>query len=104
MDTFTDASWDREVLASPVPVVIGFCAEWCIPSRMARPALESAEQHHAGRLRFGMVDGDENPGLMQRYAVQGLPTVMVVKDGEPMVRRVGLMGRAALLDVLARYV
>ena len=60
MDTFTDATWEREVLASPIPVVIGFCASWCIPSRMARPALESAEQHHAGRLRFGIVDGDES--------------------------------------------
>jgi len=104
MDTFTDATWDREVLASPVPVVIGFCADWCIPSRMARPALESAEQHHGGRLRFGIVDGDQSPRLLRRYGVQGLPTVMVVKNGEPVLRRVGLMGRAALQDVLAKYV
>lgn len=104
MDTFTDASWDAEVLGSRVPVVIGFCAEWCVPSRMARPALESAEQHHAGRLRFGIVDSDESPRLMQRYGVQGLPTVMVVKDGQPVVRRVGLMGRAALQDLLGKYI
>jgi thioredoxin len=104
MDTFTDASWDGEVLASPVPVVVGFWAPWCVPSRMAQPALESAEQHLGGRMRFGSVNFDDNPRLVQRYAVQGLPTVIVIKDGRPAVRRVGLMGRAALQDLLRKQV
>ena len=104
MDTFTDASWDGEVLSSPVPVVVGFWAPWCVPSRMAQPALESAEQQHRGRLRFGLVNFDENPGLIERYAVQGLPAILVVEDGKPVDRRVGLMGRAALEDLLRRHV
>jgi thioredoxin 1 len=104
VDTFTDESWDREVLRSPIPVVVGFWAEWSLPSRMGQPALESAEQHHAGRARFGMVNVDLSPRLAERYAVQGLPTVMVVKDGRPEVRRVGLMGRAALQDLLRKHV
>jgi thioredoxin len=104
VDTFTDASWDRDVLASPVPVVVGFWAEWCVPCHMAQPALESAEQQHASGLRFGLVNFDENPGLIERYAVQGLPTILVMKDGQPADRRVGLMGRAALQDLLKRHV
>ncbi len=104
MDTFTDASWDREVLASPVPVVVGFWAEWCVPCHMAQPALESAEQQAGRRLRFGLVNFDENPGLIERYAVQGLPTILVIKDGQTADRRVGLMGRAALQDLLRKYV
>jgi len=104
MDVFTDANWDREVLASPVPVVVGFWAEWCLPCHMAQPALESAEQHHRGRLRFGLVSYDDNPRLVERYAVQGLPTIMVVKDGKAAERRVGLMGRAALQDLLKKHV
>jgi thioredoxin len=104
VDTFTDASWDREVLASTVPVVVGFWAEWCVPCHMAQPALESAEQQHRGRLRFGLVNFDENPRLIERYAVQGLPAILVVKDGKPVDRRLGLMGRAALEDLLRRHV
>jgi thioredoxin 1 len=104
MDTFTDANWDGEVLASAVPVVVGFWAEWCVPCHMAKPALESAEQHHGHGLRFGLVNFDENPGLVARYAVRGLPMVMVVKDGRPAERRVGLMGRAALQDLLRKHV
>jgi thioredoxin len=92
------------VLASAVPVVVGFWAEWCVPCHMAQPALESAEQQHSGRLRFGLVNFDENPGLIGRYAVQGLPTILVIKDGQTADRRVGLMGRAALQDLLRRHV
>jgi thioredoxin len=104
METFTDGNWEGEVLRSPVPVVVGFWAEWCVPSRMAAPALESAELNHRGKLRFGLVQYDENPGLVERYAVQGLPTLLVVKDGRPAVRRVGLMGRAALQELLRKHV
>ena len=104
MDTFTDANWDREVLASTVPVVVGFWAEWCVPCHMAQPALESAEQQGRGRLRFGTVNFDENPGLIERYAVQGLPTILVLQGGQPVDRRVGLMGRAALQDLLRKHV
>jgi len=104
VDTFTDASWDREVLASPVPVVVGFWAEWCVPCHMAQPALESAEQQAGGQLRFGTVNFDENPRLVERYAVQGLPTILVFKNGQPADRRVGLMGRAALQDLLRKHV
>jgi thioredoxin 1 len=71
---------------------------------MAQPALESAEQQAGGRLRFGTVNFDENPRLIERYAVQGLPTILVIKDGQPADRRVGLMGRAALQDLLRRHV
>ena len=104
MDTFTDANWDADVLASALPVVVGFWAEWCVPCHMAGPALESAEQQHRGRLRFGLVNFDENPALVERYAIEALPTIMIVKDGQAVDRRVGLMGRAALYDLLKKHV
>ena len=104
METFTESNWESDVLRSPVPVVVGFWAEWCVPSRMAAPALETAEVLHRGKLRFGLVQYDDNPRLVERYAVQGLPTLMVVKDGRPAERRVGLMGRAALQDLLRKHV
>jgi len=104
VETFTDANWDGEVVASALPVVVGFWAEWCVPCHMAAPALESAELQHRGRLRFGLVNFDDNPRLVERYAVRGLPTVLLMKDGRPADRRVGLMGRAAVQDLVRKLV
>jgi thioredoxin 1 len=104
MDTFTDANWDADVIGSALPVVVGFWAEWCVPCHMAKPALERAEQQHRGRMRFGLVNFDENPKLVERYGITGLPTIVVVKEGEAADRRVGLMGRAALQDLLRKHV
>jgi len=103
METFTDGNWDAEVLTSSVPVVVEFWADWCVPCHMASPALERAAHRHRGRLRFGLVHYDENPRLVQRYGVQGLPTIMVVEDGRPAERRVGLMGRVALQEMLGKW-
>jgi thioredoxin len=103
METFTDRNWDGEVLRSAVPVVVTFSADWCVPCRMAVPALESAEMRHRGKIRFGRVEYDESPALVQRYEIQGLPTVIVVKDGRPVERRVGLMGRAAIQEMVRKH-
>ena len=84
------------MLRSKVPVVVTFRAEWNVPCRLASPALEEAARKAAGRLRVGTVSCDDNPGLAARYDVRGLPTYLVIKDGEVCQRRVGLMGRADL--------
>ena len=102
METFTDANWEGEVLRSSLPVVVGFWAEWCVPCRIATPALESVEHSHRGRFPFGHVNYDANAALVERYDIQGLPTLLVMKDGRPVERRVGLMGRAALKGLLDR--
>jgi thioredoxin 1 len=100
LETFDAASWDREVLASALPVVVAFWAEWCVPCRIAAPAMEDAARAARGRTRFGTVQYDANVDLAARYDVRGLPTVLVVKNGEVCVRRVGLMGRRDLRRML----
>ena len=81
-------------------MVVGFWADWCVPCRIAGPAMEDAARASRGRLRFGSVSYDDNPALAERYDVRGLPTVLVVRDGEVCVRRVGLMGRRELRRML----
>ena len=68
---------------------------------MAAPGHGRAPRSIAGRpLRLGLVNYDDDPGAAERYGIQGLPTVLVVKGGEARVRRVGLMGRAELRRML----
>jgi thioredoxin 1 len=100
LEIFTAENWDREVLGSNVPVVVGFWADWCVPCHIAAPALEDAARAAQGRLRFGAVAYDENVELADRYDVRGLPAVLVIRNGEVCVRRIGLMGRKELRRML----
>ncbi len=88
------------MLRSRLPVVAVFQAEWNVPCRIAMPAVEEAAGKTAGRVRVGVVSYDDNPALAARYDVRGLPTWLVIRDGEVCQRRVGLMGRAELQRML----
>ncbi len=100
LETLSAATWDADVLRSKLPVVVVFWAEWCVPCHIAAPALEDAARASAGRLRFGAVSYDENAELAERYDVRGLPAVLVMRDGDVCLKRIGLMGRKELRGML----
>jgi len=90
-ETFTDSNWEREVAGSPVPVLVHFYADWCVPCRTVSRTLESLVGSYEGRLRLGRLDVDGNAAVAERYRVQGLPTLMLLAGGQVRERRVGLM-------------
>ena len=95
-ETFTDASWEQEVVGSRLPVLVHFFADWCVPCRTVGRSLETLAVDYAGRLRMGRLDVDGNAATAERYKVQGLPTLMLIEGGQVRVRRVGLMAEEAL--------
>jgi thioredoxin-like negative regulator of GroEL len=99
-----ERAWDEEQRgATALPLVVGFWAEWCLPSLGMEPALRAAAQRFDGRLRFATVDVDASPGLADRQGIVGLPTLLILAGGQERVRRIGAMSRADLLDLLERY-
>jgi thioredoxin 1 len=90
-ETFTDASWEQEVVGSRLPVLVHFFADWCVPCRTVARSLESLARDYADRLRMGRLDVDGNAATAERYKVQGLPTLMLIEGGQVRERRVGLM-------------
>jgi thioredoxin 2 len=81
-------TFDQELQAS-VPVLVDFWAPWCGPCRMVSPVVERLAADHAGRLKVVKLNTDEAPDLSARYQVQGIPLLVVLRDGQEVDRLVG---------------
>ena len=82
--------------AASLPVVVDMWAPWCGPCRMVSPALTQLATELAGRVKLVKVNVDESPKLQQRFAVQAIPTLMVLRHGQVVAQRAGAMPLADL--------
>ncbi len=94
----TDANFREAVKSAPV-MVVDFWAPWCGPCRVVSPVLEELASEMAGKATFGKLNVDDNPMTSQQFGIQGIPTIMVFKDGEPVD---GLVGAAPKQMIEAR--
>jgi thioredoxin 1 len=92
----TDESFQADVLASAVPVLVDYWAEWCGPCRMIAPLLDESATSYAGRLHVAKLNVDENQKIASRYHVRGIPTLMLFKDGLPVATKVGALSKSQL--------
>jgi thioredoxin 2 len=79
-----------------VPVLVDLWAPWCGPCRMVSPALERVATELAGRLKLVKVNVDNAPRLQQRFAVQAIPTLLILRDGQVAARHTGAAPAATL--------
>jgi thioredoxin 1 len=94
--TLTDTTFDAEVLASPLPVVVDFWAAWCMPCRVLAPTIDELATEFAGRARVGKLDTDANKAVSDRFQISAIPTVIIFKDGKVARRFVGLTKKEEL--------
>jgi thioredoxin 1 len=99
----TDATFDEVVRGSSEPVLVDFWAEWCGPCKVVAPVLEELAATYEGRLRVAKVNVDENLEVTRRYEVMSIPTLMLFKDGEPVLRLVGARSRSQLVEELSPW-
>jgi thioredoxin 1 len=99
----TNETFDEEVGAADVPLIVDFWAEWCGPCRMVAPVLEQIASENAGKIRLAKLNVDDAPAVAQRFNIMSIPTLMVFQDGVAKKRIVGAKGKGQLLEDLAEF-
>ena len=100
MHAITDDAFTAEVLESDKPVLVDFTAAWCPPCRVMNPILAELANERDD-LRVVSLDVDDNQETAARYGVLSMPTFMVFRAGEPVLRLVGSRPRKRLEAELA---
>ena len=90
------ASFQREVLDSTVPVVVDFWAAWCGPCRSVAPEVEALAEQYGTAVKFVKVDVDANMAVAGRYGIRGIPTIGLFEGGELTKQAVGARPRHAI--------
>jgi thioredoxin len=102
--TFTDASFDQDVLRSETPVLVDFWAEWCGPCRMIAPTIDTVANEYAGKVKVGKVDVDTNNATASRFNVFSIPTLLLFKNGHVVEQRVGAVGKSEVTKMIEAHV
>jgi len=98
-----DGNFDQVVLQTAGPVLVDFWAEWCGPCRGLAPTIEALAEEYTTRARVVKLNVDGGPATAKRYGIQGIPTLILFKDGAEKERIVGAASKEAIAALIDRH-
>lgn len=103
MDSNSGTGAFAQLIASDIPVLVDFSAEWCGPCKMMKPILDELKTRVGDHAKIIKIDVDRNPSVSQHFQIQSVPTLMLFKKGEVLWRQSGVMQAAALEQLINKY-
>jgi thioredoxin 1 len=103
MQAVNEADFQSEVLDSAQPVLVDFWATWCQPCKMLDPLVKQLADEWQGKVKVVKLDADQNPNLLMKYGVMGIPTLLLFKSGQPVERLTGYQSKDKLLNKLSPH-
>jgi len=98
----SDRNFDQTTKSYPL-LVVDCWAAWCAPCRAISPIVDELAKEYSGKVVFGKLNVDENPETTQKYGVQAIPTLLVMKDGQEVDRVIGIVPKNQLEAKINSY-
>jgi thioredoxin 1 len=99
----SSANFQADVLESQQPVLVDFWATWCQPCKMIAPIVDQIASEYQGKITVGKLDTDANQDILMKYGVRSIPTLILFKGGEPVVRITGFQPKEKILGKLQAH-
>ncbi len=97
-----DATFDKEVLKSDVPVLVDFWAVWCGPCKAIAPHVDELATQYKGKVKVAKMDVDQHQQVPQQYGIRSIPTLLVFKGGRVVDTIIGAVSKSKLEDSLKK--
>tara|TARA_R110000765_G_scaffold16474_3_gene46276 strand:+ start:1832 stop:2131 length:300 start_codon:yes stop_codon:yes gene_type:complete len=92
-----------KIIASEIPVLVDFYADWCGPCKMLAPILKQVKVEMGEAIKIVKIDVDKNQSIAAKYQVRGVPTILLFKKGKQLWRQSGVLQKNDLIQIVKSH-